>query len=173
MRARLCALFKHVSFFCWCFMRCFMLREGNNAIRFSHRWRGYMERVHAGFPSGLHGDKYAADAVDEKRSFINHPLMRPRRKPARSSAIFHGIIAIPFRPFWPHARFSIKIHRSCCSKARGKNEGRNFNRYSERSSFQRKRWTVNKSITISSLLARGRETANYLRIYEGIGDTGN
>lgn len=40
----------------------------------------------------LSGDKYAADAVDERRSFINHPLTRPhrftqlyrlRRKPAR------------------------------------------------------------------------------------------
>lgn len=69
------------------------------------------------FLSGPHGDKYAADAVDEKRSFINHPLTQPRWKPARSWAIFHRIIAIPFRSLWPHARFSIKIRRPRCSKA--------------------------------------------------------
>lgn len=32
---------------------------------------------------GAARDKYAVDAVDEKRSFINHPLTQPRRKPAR------------------------------------------------------------------------------------------
>lgn len=43
-----------------------------------HPFLASLTRLHGAgvraFLSGPHGDKYAADAVDEKRSFINHPL---------------------------------------------------------------------------------------------------
>lgn len=69
----------------------------------------------------LSGDKYAADAVDERRSFINHPLTRPHRftqlyrAPPKTCSLL-----LPYftESSWfsstglpTHSRFSIKTRR--------------------------------------------------------------